>query len=120
MLKYDDVSSNEDSISNDIKDIIGLKNWDLIVTHNSNGEYGDREHKIISELVTRNVLNRSNLFYFGKYYTKNDISNYYNELVMLDEDDLNKKKDLMDIYDRDTMMSFNHIYMYENWVKYYD
>ena len=85
MLGYPDkvlnIRSNwkeeKDQIYEDILEIISLKNWDTIVTHNFNGEYGHLHHKLLHQIVTNvyNDLNRSDdLYFFGKYYTKSKLS----------------------------------------------
>jgi LmbE family N-acetylglucosaminyl deacetylase len=40
------------SLSDDLKTILDLKKWNLVVTHNPDGEYGHIQHKITSNLVT--------------------------------------------------------------------
>ena len=41
-----------DDITTDIKTILSFKKWDIVVTHNLEGEYGHIHHKMVSALVT--------------------------------------------------------------------
>lgn len=67
MLGYPDKTNGErdnwdnhrDSITSQLDKIISLKDWDNIVTHNPDGEYGHIHHKMTSELVT-NVVDKKN------------------------------------------------------------
>ena len=68
-----------DSITRDIKNIINLREWDKIVTHNPNGEYGHIHHKMTNRIVTGLTDDKSKLYYFNKtysakYYKENNIS----------------------------------------------
>ena len=60
--KRDNWNSVYDSITNDLKKIIEYKDWELVVTHNPDGEYGHIHHKMTSSIVTS--LYDGNLYYF--------------------------------------------------------
>ncbi|MDD8049602.1 MAG: PIG-L family deacetylase [Thomasclavelia sp.] len=53
--------------------IINEKNWKCIVTHNPDGEYGHIHHKMTSKIVTNLITNKNKLFYFNKYFKRNDL-----------------------------------------------
>ena len=85
-----------DLIKRDINNIIKLKKWDKIVTHNPEGEYGHIHHKMTSKIVTSLVKDKSNFYYFNKTYSKK----YYddNKIEKLDKETCKKKKKLFDKY----------------------
>ena len=103
------------SIYNSLKEIIKLKKWNIIVTHNPEGEYGHKQHKIISNIVTS--ITTKNLYYFGKYYSPNTIKDYYTELTpILNKED---KYQLLRFYPKEDILSnFIHQLYYENWLPY--
>lgn len=75
MLNYPDLVKGKkstwekewDSIDADLKNIVEAKDWDLIVTHNPDGEYGHIHHKMTNQMVTQHA-NHDKLSYFGKFY----------------------------------------------------
>lgn len=80
-LGYPDLVDGEKStwdneynlITTDLNNIIKLKKWNKIVTHNPEGEYGHIHHKMTSRIVTSLVDDKSNFYYFNKTYSKNII-----------------------------------------------
>lgn len=101
-------------IYNTLNDIIKNNEWDLIVTHNPNGEYGHIHHIMTSEIVT-NITNRDNLYYFGHWY-----SNGGNGKALNDDIYNKKMKELISIYYRSQGNALNYNYNmlpYENWIK---
>lgn len=126
MLGYEEITNNErsnwndisDSLTNDLKTIIELKEWNIIVTHNPNGEYGHAQHKITSNIVTS--ITKNNLYYFGNYYNKKTIGKHTSHLVPISDNKLNKKQELIGIYNSESYFqtSFNHMFPYEEWIKY--
>lgn len=101
-------------IYNTLNDIIKNNEWDLIVTHNPNGEYGHIHHIMTSEIVT-NITNRDKLYYFGHWYSDGGNGK------TLNDDIYNKKmKELISIYYRSQGNALNYNYNmlpYENWIK---
>ncbi len=65
-----------DNIKKDVEVILNSNNWELIVTHNEIGEYGHIQHiktnMIVTEVYNENSY-KGDLYYFGDYYTKNNI-----------------------------------------------
>ena len=119
-----DWSEVENDIYKDVKDIIKAKKWDLIVTHNSTGEYGHIQHKKINEIVTnvyKELSIKENLYYFGKYYTKKQILKYKEYLTPLPEKEAQIKiNKLIKIYTSQKFIrkTFDHMFNYEMWQKY--
>ena len=128
MLGYPDKTNGErdnwdtvyEDITKDLKKIIKLKDWELIVVHNPEGEYGHIHHKMISNIVTDIVENKDILYYFGKYYSKKTIRDHYDELVSMSEKTLNTKKKIIGMYHTQDFIqtSFDQMFPYENWVPY--
>ena len=132
MLGYPDkvlgIRSNwkheEESIYGDLKKIILMKNWDLIVTHNEKGEYGHIHH-ILSHNIVSNIYNELNitnpLFFFGKYYTKKAIAVMEVLPSEIDNDlyDI-KVNELIEIYKSQDFIKekFNQMFRYEDWELY--
>ena len=122
MLGYPDKTNGKrnnwdlvyDDITKDLKKIIEYKNWNIIVTHNPDGEYGHIHHKMTSNIVTS--LTGDNLYYFGRYYKKDDIPS---DLVKISDENMEiKKNELIPIYasQKSTMKVLGHMFDYENWV----
>ncbi len=112
-------SNYKSDIKEDLTKVIKLKEWSTIVTHNPEGEYGSLQHKITSKLVT-SISPKKNLYYFGKYYTKNSIVNEKDKLSQLNQNKINQKIKLIGMYKNESYIQteFNHIYNYEEWIKY--
>ncbi len=109
--------NDEEEIKKDIKKILEYKNWDVVVTHNPDGEYGHIHHKMTSKIVT-NLYDKDNLYYFGKYYKKNDIKDIKVK-NKLNKKELKNKKKMLDVYKSQGFIDdkFGHMYPYENWTK---
>lgn len=112
-------SNYKTNIKEDITKIINLKDWSTIVTHNPEGEYGSLQHKLTSQIVT-SISPKKKLYYFGKYYTKKSIVNEQNKLSQINQNRLNQKIKLIGMYKTETYIQteFNHMYKYEEWIKY--
>lgn len=115
----DNWSNHYSNIKEDLSNIIKLKSWNTITTHNPEGEYGSIQHKKISKIVSSININ-NNLYYFGKYYTKKSIVNEYDKLSQINQNILNQKIKLLGIYKTEDYLQteFNHIYKYEEWINY--
>lgn len=112
-------SNYKTNIKEDITKIIKLKDWSTIVTHNPEGEFGSLQHKLTSQIVT-SISPKKKLYYFGKYYTKKSIVNEQNKLSQINQNRLNQKIKLIGMYKTETYIQteFNHMYKYEEWIKY--
>ncbi len=104
-------------IKRDLKQIINLKNWEEIVTHNPDGEYGHIQHKLTSKYVTKYAKDK-NLLYFGYYYEK-EIPNNVSTIP-----DINYQKkitDLVEIYKSQKILKpYGQMLNHESWVSYED
>lgn len=115
---------NEDYnlITRDIENIINLKDWDKIVTHNPEGEYGHIHHKMTNRIVTGLVEDKSNLYYFNKthslkYYQENNIPKTIDKKIS------DKKKKLFDEYYKSQvnlsvrfLSDYEKVTLYDEWM----
>jgi len=110
------------NINKSLKEIIEYKDWDLIVTHNPNGEYGHIHHKMTNKIVTDIVEDKSKLAYFGIYHSKKNISKYLNKMTPISDNQLKRKRKLIGLYKTQKFIQyrFNHMYAYENFINYED
>ena len=121
--KRDDWSTVYSNIEYDIEKIIQYKKWKMIVTHNPDGEYGHQHHKMTNKIVTdKSVKNNKeeNLYYFGKYYTKNEKEKLNYTIPELDKDILEKKKEILKLYtsQKKVIDSFSHMLPHEDFISY--
>ena len=133
ILNYPDVVYHEDGewdkdnwtyvsqgVYNDVKKVIGYKNWNMIATHSPTGETGHRQHKKTDQEVTKacrdlNVFNK--LWYFGKFYQKGEVPV---NLKKITEEELIFKNSLLDLYvgeQKSIKAYWEQMVPYENWVK---
>lgn len=107
-------------INESLKEIITAKKWDLVVTHNNQGEYGHIHHRYINKIVTgiiKSLRVDCSLYYFGKYYKKKEIKNQ--KLTSIGEEKLKLKYQMMKQYHSQITSHWwhKHMYPYENWEK---
>ncbi len=134
MLDYPDKTNGErdnwdtvyDDITKDVEKILAMKDWELIVTHNENGEYGHIHHKMTHSIVTgvyeNNYLDKDNLYFFGKYYKKENLDKVKDKLPEISEENYNKKNDIIYKYytsQKSVADGLSHMFKYENWDKYH-
>ena len=117
--KRDNWETSREDIIKDLNDIINLKEWSTIVTHNPEGEYGHIHHKMINEFVTNLVPNKENLYYFGKYHPKSTIAEYYNEMTPIEDKYVKTKKQIIGLYKTQLFIqeSFSHMFNFEDWIR---
>ena len=110
-------------LTQDLENIMNLKEWDMIVTHNPDGEYGHKYHKLTSQVVTALVKqeDRDKFFYFGKWYSKDNLDKLSDKTL---RDELYKKKvDIIagNYVSQKNAVNYNfHMFKNENWIKYKD
>ena len=113
-------TKEKETIREELKSIIDSKDWDVIVTHNPDGEYGHKHHKMVNKIVTESVSDKSKLYYFGIYHKKGTVDNS----PALEEELYAKKRKMLDIYKSQSACSNNsHLvnsFTHENWIKYSD
>ncbi|HRR76511.1 MAG: PIG-L family deacetylase [Ruminococcus sp.] len=99
--KKDSWKKSKEEIKKDISRIMKYKDWDLIVTHNKEGEYGHIHHKMTHRFVT-DIYDEQKpdckLYFFGKYYTKSQIGDVEDSLPRISQEQLEFKEKLEDIY----------------------
>lgn len=105
-------------IKKELDYIMHKKEWNNIVTHNKQGEYGHIHHKMTNKIVT-NIYEDNpvgNLKYFGKYYSKKKIKNKTDNNGLLDEYTYHKKLEMIDVYksQRFIKKAFNQMFKYED------
>lgn len=126
MLGYPDVTNKKkdnwktsyDKIAKDLEDIINSKDWDKILTHNPEGEYGHIHHKMTNKIVT-GLAPKDNLYYFGKYYKPCNLKDA--ELTSISEENYNyKMTELVTEYksQKKAYDLFKHMFKYEKTISY--
>ena len=108
------------SIRTDLETVIGYRNWEQIVTHNRDGEYGHQHHIYAHKLVVeayRELNSSLPLTFFGTYYRNVDLPD---NLTRVDSDILARKESLASIYESqtNTVKKFRHMFPYENLITY--
>lgn len=115
----DTMSTCISGIKKDLELILNYKDWDVVVTHNPNGEYVKYGHMKVSDIVTevfnKTVKNKSELYYFGRYYNKN-VEIPGNQIS---KELLEIKNHLVNMYlptAKGAINAFGHMIPYENWI----
>ena len=127
ILNYPDYQDNiidnwsgvEIGIIKDLTILLNYKNWEKIVTYGPEGTTGHPHHKKICKYVTNiskknNIYN--NLYYFGKFYKKNNIPK---NLSRISDEELDYKKKEAAIYEsgkKKALSVWIHMLPYENWI----
>ena len=116
----DDWTTCKSGLNKDIELLLNYKKWDVIVTHNPDGEYQKSHHKMTSKAVTdiykSNILNKDTpLIYFGMYYNKNEKI----PGKQINETDILIKDKLVSMYSKNVQGAkdgFGQMFHYENWI----
>ena len=116
------------SIQNDINLLLHYKKWDTIVTHNPEGDYGHYHHKRVSKFTTTlyvgNKTCAKRFMYFGKFYTKDKLTDNVKATLAKTNDELfDIKVKMLSTYESKHWTCFTwlwHIQPYENWIYYED
>ena len=118
--KRDNWNHVKKQIKNDLEKILTFKNWDDIVTHNAQGEYGHIHHQMVYQLVTT-AYDTTNmkvpLYVFGTYYSPYALPHYLSQLTAISDGQLQCKEMLLQYYRSQvtTISKFSHMNPYENW-----
>lgn len=106
-------------ISLDLEKIISYKEWELVVTHNTKGEYGHAHHIMTNNIVTNIMIDDlDRLYYFGKYYKASQIGEVEDKLNKINDDRLIQiKNEMIEKYSSQESVtdSLSHMFPYENW-----
>ena len=117
--KRSDWKKYKKQIELELNYVMKKKNWNNIVTHNPEGEYGHIHHKMTNKLVTKvyNKNHNGTLKYFGKYYSKKRIDQNKGARE-IPEDIYDKKMEMIDVYKSQSFIKsmFNQMNKYENLV----
>lgn len=101
------------SIENDLFNIIKSKDWNKIVTHNPEGEYGHIQHKMTNQMVSK-IADTSKLYYFSKYRSKKYLEDN-NVIPTLSDEITNEKLSIFrENYITQLNIKFLHMFGYEN------
>lgn len=117
--KKDNWKSVKSDMMKDLQVLLGYKDWSIIVTHNSAGEYGHIHHKMTHK-YTKNIAKQfkisSKLSFFGKYY---DVGKVPESLTSnLSENAVKRKKEALALYTSKQWSLNNlwyHMVPYEYW-----
>ena len=109
----------KEDMETDIATVLNYKNWEQVVSHNENGEYGHHHHQMTHELVEKEYKEtgcKEDLYWFGKYYV-NDKIPY--DLEEIPKELYIQKRKLAALYasQRTTVRKMYHMLPYEWWVK---
>lgn len=123
--KKDNWDTCREQIQDALKQIIEKKQWNIIVTHNPDGEYRHIHHQMTSSIttdLTKNLGCLDKLYYFGKYVKKKNLDKeeyapYLSE--SLTDRELKNKIALTELYSSQekVMEHLGHMFPYENWIK---
>lgn len=106
--------SEYNDIYNSLSEIINGTDWDIIVTHNPDGEYGHIHHIKTSKIVSK-IANKDKLYYFGHWYSDGNNGPRINDNIYNI-----KVNELLAIYYRSqgVALNYNHnMFPYENWIQ---
>ena len=123
--RRDSWEHNRDDIIRDLEKVICYHDWELIVTHNANGEYGHQHHKMTHRFVTdifkehQDEL-KSQLYFFGNYYTANEIDRVAGLIPRITDKQLAFKEDILKLYKSQSKVvkNLSHMNPFENWILY--
>ena len=106
-------------ILKDLSTILNYNHWHKIVTHGPDGTTGHYHHKKTCEyvtVITRKLKLFNNLYYFGKFYKKNEIPK---DLPRISKKELKIKMQEISLYKsvkKDINKLWFHMIPYENWI----
>ena len=130
ILRYPDKVHGERSnwagdkkdIIKDLDTILTYKHWNMVVTHNPEGEYGHIHHEMTSQLVTQEYYRnyqKNDLYYFGQYYKKKVLPEVESSLRKVSSENEAVKKSLLENYksQQKVVDMFAHMIPYEEWIQ---
>ena len=124
LLNYNeetDFYEERNILERDINKYLYLKDWKKIVTHNEDGEYGSNQHITINNYVKKLLDNKDNLYYFNKYYLKDELVENSYLLYKLNTKEVDSKIKMLGMLDDlEYIKEFEHIIPYEKFISYKD
>ena len=113
----------EKGIENDIRFVMSAKEWDFVVTHNPQGEYGHIHHKLTSAVTVKvfeDTDSAGRLFFFGDYYKASEMQTAKGLPEPIPAEKLDRKAELCGIYisQKRVMLNLSHMFPYEDWKEY--
>ncbi len=116
--KKSDWKKDWGAINSELQQIINSKDWDKIVVHNPEGEYGHIHHKMLSQILTEKA-NHNYLNYFGRFYW-GDIPIDENTYRLSDEEYNFKMNKVIPVYESQVgaITNLKNMYHYESWFTY--
>ncbi len=114
--KRDDWEGVKDQIKEQVARAVTKKDWEKIVTHNPEGEYGHQHHKMVDEIVTSVCQENKQtgaLYYFEHYFKKLDL--YLHPYPILSAQELFLKQEILKNYpsQKHVVDGLGHILPYE-------
>lgn len=108
-----------DDIEADIATILQYQDWELVVSHNEQGEYGHPHHIMTHESVAKEYREtgcKADLYWFGRYYVDDKVPY---DLAEMDKTIYNQKRRLAKLYEsqRNTIRRLYHMLPYEHWIR---
>jgi hypothetical protein len=100
------------SIKKDLTLILNYKDWQLVVTHNPHGEYGNFQHKKISQFVSN--IHPNNLYYFGKIYSRKELHRM-DKTTNLKGIIIKKKIEMIKNYGNSFGKKYEYMVPFEDW-----
>ena len=121
--KRDNWYGIKSKIGNAVDKAVKMKDWDLIVTHNKEGEYGHIHHKMTSSIVRKEYNTtdkKSPLYLFGTYHSLKKLPEYEKRMIPMNKAEYNKKVETLDCYisQKKVVDGLFHMVKYENWIEY--
>ena len=121
----DDWTKVYDKITKDIEKVINAKDWELIATHNPDGEYGHIHHIMTDNIVTKLCENKNitdKLYYFGIYYKESELEKIKDDKISYGSEQVAEKEEILKLYEsqENTVNNLSHMNPYEEWISYGD
>lgn len=116
------------AIQSDIDLLLHYKQWDTVVTHNPDGDYGHYHHKKVSKYTTALYQKApdqvKHFMYFGKYYKEEELTDAVKSTLQRTSSDIfDIKIKMLSAYTSKYWTCFIwlwHIQPYENWIAFED
>ncbi len=107
----------EIAIKEELKSILNKEDYQVIVTHNPDGEYGHYQHQKVSNYITE-LAPKDKLYYFNHYYSQEEIDTL--NLQRITEETVKEKERILTLYlsQKDIVNNHKAMIPYENFIPY--